>query len=81
MISGFAGAAGRFGVAYDRRAAARAAAIEPAFRPVHRRIVALAQIGQGMGVVDLAMGPGGVAREATLERYLNGGLHGWQWEV
>ncbi len=65
MTSRFAGAAGRFGVAYDRRAAAYAAAIEPTFRPVHRRIVELARIGPGMRVFDLATGTGGVAREAA----------------
>jgi SAM-dependent methyltransferase len=65
MRSKFAGAAGQFGPAYDRRAADYAAAIEPTFRPAHRRIVALAQIGPGMRVVDLATGTGGVAREAA----------------
>jgi hypothetical protein len=48
MTSRLEGAAGQFGAAYDRRAADYAAAIEPTFRPVHRRIVELAQIGPGM---------------------------------
>lgn len=65
MTSNFDGAAGQFGAAYDRRAGAYAAAIEPTFRPVHRRIVELAPIRPGMGVVDLATGTGGVASEAT----------------
>ncbi len=65
MTSEFGGAAGQFGSAYDRRAADYAAAIEPSFRPVHRRIVEMAQIGPGMLVLDLATGTGGVAREAA----------------
>jgi len=65
MTSWFGGAAGQFGAAYDRRAADYASAIEPTFRPVHRRIVDLAQIGPGMDVMDLATGTGGVAREAA----------------
>ena len=65
MTSTFVGAAAQFGAAYDRRAADYAAAIEPTFRPVHRRIVELAQIRQGIRVVDLATGTGGVAREAA----------------
>ena len=65
MTSGFDGAAGQFGIAYDRRATDYAAAIEPTFRPVHHRIVELAQIRPGMRIVDLATGTGGVAREAA----------------
>ncbi len=65
VTSGFGGAAGQFGAAYDRRAADYASAIEPTFRPVHRRIVGLAQIGPGLDVIDLASGTGGVAREAA----------------
>ena len=65
MTSTFGGAAGRFGTAYDRRAADYASAIEPTFRPVHRRIIEVAQIGPGMDVLDLATGTGGVAREAA----------------
>ncbi len=65
MTTKFAGAAGRFGAAYDRQASAYATAIEPTFRPVYRRIVELAQIGSGMRAVDLAAGTGGVAREAA----------------
>ena len=65
MTSEFGGAAGQFGTAYDRRAPDYASAIEPTFRPVHRRIVELAQIGPGMRVIDLATGTGGVAREAA----------------
>ena len=37
MTSEFGGAAGQFGTAYDRRAADYASAIEPTFRPAHRR--------------------------------------------
>jgi SAM-dependent methyltransferase len=66
MTSKFDGAAGQFGAAYDRRAADYAAAIEPTFRPAHRRIVELAQIRPEMRVVDLATGTGGVAREAAV---------------
>ncbi len=65
MTSKFAGAAGQFGAAYDRRAGDYAAAIEPTFQPVYHRIVELAQIKPGMRVVDLATGTGGVAREAA----------------
>jgi ubiquinone/menaquinone biosynthesis C-methylase UbiE len=65
MRSKFAGAAGQFGPAYDRRASDYAAAIEPTFRPAHRRIIELTQIGPGIRVVDLATGTGGVAREAA----------------
>jgi SAM-dependent methyltransferase len=65
MTSEFVGAAGQFGTAYDRRASDYASAIEPTFRPVHRRIVELAQIGEDTRVVDLATGTGGVAREAA----------------
>lgn len=65
MTPRFVGAAAQFGAAYDRRASDYACAIEPTFRPVHRRIVELAQIREGTRVVDLATGTGGVAREAA----------------
>lgn len=65
MTSEFGGAAGQFGAAYDRRAADYASAIEPTFRPVHRRLVEMAHIAPGMHLIDLATGTGGVAREAA----------------
>ncbi len=55
----------RFAAAYDRRATQYANAVEPTFAPIYRRIVQLAAVGQGMKVLDLATGTGGVAREAA----------------
>ncbi len=55
----------RFAVAYDRRAAQYAKAVDPSYAPVYRRIVQLAAIEPGMKVLDLATGTGGVAREAA----------------
>ena len=63
MTSEFGGAAGQFGTAYDRRAADYASAIEPTLRPLHRRIVEVAQIGPGMDVLDLATGTGDFRRK------------------
>jgi hypothetical protein len=56
MTSEFLGAAGHFGTAYDRRATGYASAIEPTFRPVHRRMVGMAHVGPGMNLIDLWTG-------------------------